>query len=203
MFLEKSLRQKLCCDKVYRVDRQVCLLRGHKIRESGSPHGGRPEGRKSPIPAEETKTMKKTIRYYVLREKAVPEVLRKACEAHTLIESGKCRSVAEATEMTGISRSSYYKYKDDIFPYHEEKAAGTKVTMLITLDDEPGLLSKVLKTVADFGGNILTINQSIPVRGIAALTISFEVYPTSGEVNSLAAAIDETEGIHYVKILTQ
>ncbi len=147
--------------------------------------------------------MKKTIRYYVLREKAVPEVLRKACEAHTLIESGKCRSVAEATEMTGISRSSYYKYKDDIFPYHEEKAAGTKVTMLITLDDEPGLLSKVLKTVADFGGNILTINQSIPVRGIAALTISFEVYPTSGEVNSLAAAIDETEGIHYVKILTQ
>ena len=112
-------------------------------------------------------------------------------------------AVAEATEMTGISRSSYYKYKDDIFPYHEEKAAGTKVTMLITLDDEPGLLSKVLKTVADFGGNILTINQSIPVRGIAALTISFEVYPTSGEVNSLAAAIDETEGIHYVKILTQ
>lgn len=147
--------------------------------------------------------MKKNIKYYVLREKAVPEVLRKACEAQTLIESGKCRSVAEATEMTGISRSSYYKYKDDIFPYHEETAAGTKVTMLITLDDEPGLLSRVLKTVADFGANILTINQSIPVRGIAALTISFEIYPTSDEIEDMTTAIEETDGIHYAKIVTR
>lgn len=169
-----SLPASLCCDRVFNGDRQLFLLERH---------------------------MKKNIRYYVLREKAVPEVLRKACEAHTLIESGKCHSVAEATERTGISRSSYYKYKDDISPYHEEKATGTTVTMLIQLDDEPGLLSKVLKTVADYGGNILTINQSIPVHGIAALTVSFALFPTSNSVEDMQTAIDETDGIHYVRIL--
>ena len=87
--------------------------------------------------------------FFVLREKAVPEVLLKVVEAKRLLDSGKVESVQDATEAVGISRSSFYKYKDDIFPYHENQK-GKTITMVIQLDDEPGLLSIVLKTIADF-----------------------------------------------------
>ena len=93
--------------------------------------------------------MKEKGQYYVLKEKAVPEVLLKVVEAKRLIESGKIASVQEATEKVGISRSSFYKYKDDIFPFHDT-AKGRTITLVIQLDDEPGLLSVVLKTVAEF-----------------------------------------------------
>ena len=104
--------------------------------------------------------MKDKMQYYVLKEKAVPEVLLKVVEAKRLIDSGKIASVQEATESVGISRSSFYKYKDDIFPFHET-TKGKTITMVIQMDDEPGLLSGVLKTIADFHANILTIHQSL------------------------------------------
>ena len=105
--------------------------------------------------------MKEKGQYYVLKEKAVPDVLLRVVEAKRLLDSGKTDSVQDATEQVGISRSSFYKYKDDIFPFHET-AKGKTITMVIQLDDEPGLLSIVLKTVAEFHANILTIHQSIP-----------------------------------------
>ena len=103
-------------------------------------------------------------------------------------------------EQVGISRSSFYKYKDDIFPFHET-AKGKTITMVIQLDDEPGLLSIVLKTVAEFHANILTIHQSIPINGIASLTLSVDVLPETGDVTQMVARIEEQTGIHYVKIL--
>ncbi len=102
--------------------------------------------------------MKDKMQYYVLKEKAVPEVLLKVVEAKRLIDSGKIASVQEATESVGISRSSFYKYKDDIFPFHET-TKGKTITMVIQMDDEPGLLSGVLKTIADFHANINTERQ--------------------------------------------
>ena len=140
--------------------------------------------------------MKEKGQYYVLKEKAVPEVLLKVVEAKRLIESGKIASVQEATEKVGISRSSFYKYKDDIFPFHDT-AKGRTITLVIQLDDEPGLLSVVLKTVAEFHANILTIN------GIASLTLSVDVLPQTGDVAEMLEHIEEQEGIHYVKILAR
>ena len=140
--------------------------------------------------------MKEKGQYYVLKEKAVPEVLLKVVEAKRLIESGKIASVQEATEKVGISRSSFYKYKDDIFPFHDT-AKGRTITLVIQLDDEPGLLSVVLKTVAEFHANILTIN------GIASLTLSVDVLPQTGDVAEMLDHIEEQEGIHYVKILAR
>ena len=144
--------------------------------------------------------MSEKTTYFVLKEKAVPEVLRKVVEAKRLIESGRCISVQEATDRVGISRSSFYKYKDDIFPFHET-AKGKTITMVIQLDDEPGLLSIVLKTVAEFHANILTIHQRIPINGIASLTLSVDVLPETGDVTQMVARIEEQTGIHYVKIL--
>ena len=80
--------------------------------------------------------------YFVLKKKAVPEVLLKVVEAKRLLDSERADSVQEATEMVGISRSSFYKYKDDIFPFHDN-AKGKTITMVIQMDDEPGLLSEI------------------------------------------------------------
>ena len=140
--------------------------------------------------------------FFVLREKAVPEVLLKVVEAKRLLDSGKVESVQDATEAVGISRSSFYKYKDDIFPYHENQK-GKTITMVIQLDDEPGLLSIVLKKIADFHANILTIHQSIPVNGIASLSLSIDVFPTTGNVEDMKNSIESVQGIHYAKILAR
>ena len=146
--------------------------------------------------------MAEETNYFVLREKAVPEVLLKVVEAKRLIDSGKMESVQDATESVGISRSSFYKYKDDIFPYHEN-AKGKTVTFVIQLDDEPGILSIVLTTIAEFHANILTIHQSIPVNGIASLTLSVDVFPATGDVLEMMSAIERLSGIYYAKIIAR
>ena len=139
-------------------------------------------------------------KYYVVRERAVPEVLLKVVEAHKLLDSGKASTVQEAADKTGISRSSFYKYKDDIFPFHEE-AKGKTITFLIQMEDEPGILSNVLKTIAHFHGNILTIHQSIPINGVASLTLSVEILPGEGDAEAMVENIEQMEGIYYLKIL--
>ena len=139
-------------------------------------------------------------KYYVLKENAVPEVLIKVVEAKQLIEAGKVKSVQEATEVVGISRSSFYKYKDDIQPFHEQ-AKGRTVTFILQMDDTPGILSDILKTVADFRGNILTIHQSIPINGIATLTLSVEILPEAGDAEDMVAQMEQQKGVHYLKIL--
>lgn len=143
---------------------------------------------------------KKRQKYYVVREKAVPEVLILVVEAKKLLDSGRAETVQEATEMVGISRSSFYKYKDDIFPFHAE-TRGKTITFIIQMDDEPGILSEVLTTVAHFHGNILTIHQSIPINGVAMLTLSVDILPGSGDAAAMVEDIEQRRGIHYVKIL--
>ena len=141
--------------------------------------------------------------YFVLRAKAVPEVLLKVVEAKRLLDSGKLESVQEArqTDAVGI-RSLFYKYKDDIFLFMRGRK-GKTVNLVIQMDDEQGILSVVLKSVADAKANILTIHQSVPVNGIASLTLSVDVFPESDDVDDMAKQIESLKGIHYVKILAR
>ena len=143
--------------------------------------------------------MADNIKYYVVKQKALPEVLLKVAETNRIIETENI-SVADATEKVGISRSSYYKYKDDIFPFHEE-ARGKTITFIIQMDDEPGILSVVLQTIARFHGNILTIHQSIPINGVATLTLSVDILPGEGDAEAMVDEIEQRDGIHYLKIL--
>ena len=131
-------------------------------------------------------------KYYVVRERAVPEVLLKVVEAKRLLESKRVATVQEAAERTGISRSSFYKYKDDIFPFHEE-TKGKTITFIIQMD--------VLQTIARFHGNILTIHQSIPINGVATLTLSVDILPGEGDAEAMVENIEQRDGIHYLKIL--
>lgn len=146
--------------------------------------------------------MEDKTKYFVLKKKAVPEVLLKVVEAKRLLDTERAESVQEAAEIVGISRSSFYKYKDDIFPFHDN-AKGKTITMVIQMDDEPGVLSLVLRTIADFQANILTIHQSIPINGVASLTLSVDILPNTGDVSQMVENIEQENGIHYLKILAR
>ena len=144
--------------------------------------------------------MSEKDKYYLVKEKAVPEVLLKVIEAKRLLDSGKAVTVQEAAEQLGISRSSFYKYKDDIVPFHEN-SRGKTINIMFLLDDEPGLLSNVLNEIAKCRANILTIHQSIPIGGIASITMGMEMRPDTREINDIITAIEGIRGINSLKIL--
>ena len=146
--------------------------------------------------------MEGTNVYYVVKKGALPEVLLKVVEANRLIDTQKAASVQEAVDMVGISRSSYYKYKDDIFPFHDS-AQGTTLTLSCQMNDEPGLLSDVLKVVEEFKANILTIHQSIPINGIASLSLSIQILAATGDVSEMIQEMEKKNGVHSVKVLAR
>ena len=146
--------------------------------------------------------MEDKSKYFVVKQKAVPEVLLKVVEAKKLLETERAITVQEATDKVGISRSSFYKYKDDIFPFYDN-TKGKTITLVVQMDDEQGLLSDLLHVVAVYRANILTIHQSIPVNGVATLTLSVEVRENTGNVSSMIEEPEVLDGIHYVKILAR
>lgn len=139
-------------------------------------------------------------KYYIVKEKALPEVLLKVVEAKRMIDSEKGMTVQEATDAVGISRSSFYKYKDDIIPFHEN-VHGRTITLSIQLDDQPGLLSGILGKIAEYHANILTIHQAIPINGVATLTLSIDILPTTGDFAALVQDMHAMKGIYDIKIL--
>lgn len=145
--------------------------------------------------------MTEDSKYYVVKQKALPEVLLKVAQVNKIIET-KRMSIAEATESVGISRSSYYKYKDDIFPFRDN-VKGKTITFVLSMDDEPGILSVVLKTIAEYKANLLTIHQTIPVNGVASLTLSVDILPTTGDSAKMIEQIEQLSGVRCLKILSR
>ena len=133
-------------------------------------------------------------KYFIVEAEAMPEIIRKVAEAKRLLETGEKTTVNGAAREVGISRSAFYKYKDAVRPFND-MMNGRIVTFQAMLRDEPGILSAILNSFAVFGGNILTINQGIPVNGCAAVTIGAE---TSGLELSLEELLAEALGIQGV-----
>ena len=146
--------------------------------------------------------MGEATKYFVVKQKAIPEVLLKVVEAKRLLESEKVLTIQEAVDAVGISLSSFYKYKDDIFPFHDN-SQGTTITLTFQMDDEPGILSDVLKIIAEYRANILTIHQSIPINGIASLTLSIQVLQTTGDISRMIEQLEGQTSVHHVKILAK
>lgn len=144
--------------------------------------------------------MERKTKYYVVRDKALPEVLQKVVEAKRLLDANKSLTVQEATEQVGLSRSSFYKYKDDIAPF-ADNTKGKTVTLVIQMNDEPGLLSDLLHVVSTFRANILTIHQTIPVNGVATVTLSVAVRADTGNMAAMVEEIEQLMGVQDVKLL--
>lgn len=146
--------------------------------------------------------MTESTQYYIIKKKAVPDVLLKVVEAKRLLDTEKVLTVQDAVEEVGLSRSSFYKYKDDIMPFHDD-TQGRTITLTFQMDDIPGLLSDVLKLIAQYRANILTIHQSIPIGGIASLSISVQVLKDTGDVSEMIESMENKSGVHHVKILAK
>ena len=138
--------------------------------------------------------MARKIKYYLVAAEALPEIFIRVAEAKRMMQTGEAETVGAATKLAGISRSAFYKYKDAVQPFNDMKAEHI-ITFYILLKDVSGTLSRVLNVFAASGANILTINQSIPTNGCAAVTISAE---TSGMEKSLEQLIGDISSLENV-----
>ncbi|AEE91635.1 conserved protein of unknown function [Tepidanaerobacter acetatoxydans Re1] len=140
--------------------------------------------------------------FYIIKEEIMPEILKKTVKAKELLKSGKAKTINEATETVGMSRSAFYKYKDYIFPFYEA-SMGKIITVSLLLEHIPGVLSAILDEIARAHGNVLTINQNIPIQNMASVTISFETGNMTKNVEDLLAIIQNTDGVQKVDIVAQ
>ena len=139
-------------------------------------------------------------KYYIVEAKALPEVFLKVADAKWLLETGEATTVNEAARATGISRSAFYKYRDAIAPF-QNLMAGRILTFQFILRDVTGLLSSILTIFAQFGANILTINQTIPTNGCASVTISAETTNMSSGVEDMLRSLEAIDGVLKAEIL--
>ena len=139
-------------------------------------------------------------KYYIVEAKALPEVFLKVAEAKWLLETGEATTVNEAARATGISRSAFYKYRDAIAPF-QNLMAGRILTFQFILRDVTGLLSSILTIFAQFGANILTINQTIPTNGCASVTISAETTNMSSGAEDMLRSLEAIDGVLKAEIL--
>ena len=139
-------------------------------------------------------------KYYVIKKKAVPEVLLKVLEVQKLLDSKQAVSVMEAAERVGISRSSYYKYKDDIVPFYA-KEKGKNITFVIEIEDQPGVMVSILEVFARYHANILTIHQSIPINGKGVLTVSVDIVSEQTNISAMIQQVEQLASVSCVKII--
>ena len=140
------------------------------------------------------------VKYYIVAANALPEVFIKVAEAKRMMQTGEADTVGDATRKAGISRSAFYKYKDSVQPFNDMKAEHI-ITFYGMLKDNTGVLSRVLGIFASSGANILTINQSIPTNGCAAVTISAETSGMEQTLESLIASVSGVEGVIRFEIM--
>ncbi|MCD8145230.1 MAG: ACT domain-containing protein [Oscillospiraceae bacterium] len=144
--------------------------------------------------------MSKLPKYFIIEAQALPEVYLKVAEAKQALELGEVQTINQAVRQVGISRSAFYKYKDAVRPFND-MLHGRIVTIQILLKDEPGNLSAILSQFAETGANILTINQSIPTSGRAAVTIAAETGGMKNELETLIQQIEQNDSVLRCEIL--
>lgn len=144
--------------------------------------------------------MNTTTKYYIVAAAAAPEIFSRVEEAKRMLQTGAANTIGKATRLAGVSRSAFYKYKDAVQPFIDMKT-GRIITFYASLLDNPGVLSNVLSIFAGSGANILTINQSIPVNGCAAVTVSAETSEMKISLEELIAGAAALEGVLKFEIL--
>ncbi len=144
--------------------------------------------------------MKREEKFYLIRSDILPESIAKTIEAKKLLESGEAGTVNEAVERVGLSRSAFYKYKDGIFPFNTMMSEKI-MTITMTLEHRSGILSKVLQFVAERGGNVLTINQTIPLQGIANVSMSVDMAHLTVSSTEFLEDLQQLSGVRKAMIV--
>ena len=143
--------------------------------------------------------MSRKHNYYIVEASALPEVFLKVAEAKRLLSTGGAATVNEATRITGISRSAFYKYRDSIMPF-QNMMSGRIITFQFLLQDVQGILSTILNIFAENNANIQTINSIIPTNGSALVTISAEMMDTEISLEALLRNLSSVPGVIKAEI---
>ena len=138
--------------------------------------------------------------YLIVEKSALPDYFIKVVEAHRLLQSGVYSQVIDAVHAAGISRSTYYKYKDKILE-PSQLTVGRKASLMLQLNHRAGMLSKVLGTVSRCNANILTITQSLPIHGKASIMLSIDLSQLTEPMDALIESLDAIEGVEHVRLL--
>lgn len=138
--------------------------------------------------------------YYIVEASALPEVFLKVAETKRLLSTGEASTVNEATRMTDISRSAFYKYRDSVLPF-QNMMTGRIITFQLLIHDEPGLLSDILGIFADAKANIITINSIVPINGTAVITISAETMDLTITLEELLSQLASFRGVVKAEVL--
>ncbi len=139
-------------------------------------------------------------KYYIVEASALPEVFLKVAEAKRLLSAGEATTVNEATRLTGISRSAFYKYRDAVLPF-QNMMKGRIITFQLLLQDEPGMLSDLLEIFADRKANIMTINSIVPTNGCAVVTISADTIELTIQLEEFLRQIRSVPGVIKAEVL--
>lgn len=140
--------------------------------------------------------------FYLVREEILPEAIKKTIKVKELLKKGEVRTINEAVEKMELSRSAYYKYKDFVFPFYEASKEKI-VTLALLLEHKPGVLSRVLNTIAGDRASVLTINQGIPLQGVANATISLETADLVIDLEALLDKLRMIDGVKRLEVLGQ
>ena len=138
--------------------------------------------------------------YLLIHRSILPDYFDKVIEARHMLASGEAKDVSQAVRMVGISRSTYYKYKDYILE-PTELSVGKRAVISVMLSHEPGILSALLSQISSAGASVLTITQSLPIRGQANVTVSLDVGNMSQSVNELMGKLGKCPGVEKLKLL--
>lgn len=139
--------------------------------------------------------------FLVVDKRVLPEVYEKVIEAKKLLKEGKVKEITEATKQVGISRSVYYKYKDFVFEFSETSSSGRKIIFSMVVTHKKGVLSSVLNLLSEYGGNILTIDQGIPINGLAFVSITMDVSVINSEISTMLKNVGEIDGVEKVEFI--
>lgn len=146
--------------------------------------------------------MGKKSTYLLVDSAILPEVFIKVIEAKKLLSSHSDKTVNDAVKEAGISRSAFYKYRDYVFPFYET-SRGRVITLFFVVEDFSGILSKIIARIAEAKGNIVTINQNVPINGLADVTISIETSEMTEDIGEMMAKIGMIEGVRKQDILAR
>jgi chorismate mutase len=140
--------------------------------------------------------------FLLVSKEILPEAITKTAQAKELLAKFDVLTVNEACERVEISRSAFYKYKDGVFPFYEASKE-KMITLSLLLMDKAGILSNVLNYVASVSGNIITINQGIPLQGIANVSLSIETEKMEETVESLVSNLGELDGVRKIELIAK
>lgn len=138
--------------------------------------------------------------FLLVNKKILPSFFEKVLETRRLLETGEIKDITAAVKKTGISRSTYYKYKDCIYT-PDFGGSQRKAVLSMLLSHEIGMLSTVLRALSDMGASVLAISQSLPIHKMASIIITIDIGTLNCSMEKGLALLSSIPGVENASLI--